>query len=220
MTIEANVGHLNTWWTQKLVQNYGVQWKHIAAAQLLTKDHFPLIDLGAGTGVFLKIIEERFPEAKLEGIEISEAAIRNKVCESVIAKGDISQGAPPDWASTVSLIDVIEHIPDPEPLLRHVAKFADYILITCPNFNFVNARWDVLMGRIPFQNGVGRGGHVYWCQLDTLMAGFAKTGLSVIGSNHLYPRNKNKLFRKIFSVWPSMFAHEFVFLLKKSSGWS
>jgi len=132
--------------------------------------------------------------------------------------GDIAQWSPTERVSTMSLIDVIEHLPDPEPLLRHLAEFAEYVLIACPNFNFVKARWDVLMGRIPFQNRVGRGGHIYWCQIDVLMACFEKYGFNVVGFNHLYPRNGNKPLRRILDKWPSMFAHEFVFLLKNSFG--
>lgn len=214
MTANIDNEYLNTWWNKKLGQNYGVQWKHIAAATLLTNEHFPLVDLGAGSGIFLKLIEVRFPGEKLEGVELSETAIRNKVCMSPIAKGNVLQWLPTDRVVTISLIDVIEHIPDPEPLLSQVAKYADHILIACPNFNFVKARWDVLMGRVPFQNRVGRGGHTYWCQINALTACFEKNGLCVVGFNHLYPRNGNRLLRWVLNWWPSMFAHEFIFLLK------
>ncbi len=214
MTTESNAGDLDAWWSQKLDQKYGVQWKHVAAAQLLSPDHFPMVDLGAGAGVFLKLIEERFPGMELSGVEVSETAIKNKVCASTIAWGDLSSWKPEATVKTVSLIDVVEHIADPEPLLKTISGFSDYLVLACPNFNYLKARWDVLRGGVPFQNRVGRGGHVYWCQYESLIHLFQKTGFVVIGENHIYPRNNNSFLRRLMGWWPSLFAHEFVFMLK------
>ena len=214
MTTETNAQYLDTWWTNRLNTNYGVQWKHIAAAHLLNGDCFPLVDLGAGAGVFLKLLEERFPSAQLQGVELSKTAIANKYCNSGIVQGDITSWMPMERVSTVSLIDVLEHIPDPEPLLQHVAKYADHILIACPNFNFLKARWDVLAGNIPFQNKVGRGGHVYWVQQDMLQKTFDKCGLKVREINHLFPKNNIRFIRKILSFKSSLMAHEFCYLLE------
>lgn len=217
MNSQTNKNYLNAWWVQKLGQNYGVQWKHIAAAQLLNSDHFPLVDLGAGAGVFLKLLEERFHNVRLSGVEISDAAIENKTCSSGIEKGNIEYWQPVNNISCISLIDVIEHIPDPAPLIKKVAAHCDYLLVACPNFNFIKARWDVLLGRVPFQNRVGRGGHVYWCQFGTLMAFFEKSCFSIVATNHLYPKNNNIFLRKVFEMWPSLLAHEFIYLLKKNN---
>lgn len=214
MTTESNAGYLDAWWSQKLDQKYGVQWKHIAAAQLLSSNHFPMVDLGAGAGVFLKLIEERFPGVAASGVEISETAIKNKMCSSPIVQGDLASWKAVGRVSTVSLIDVVEHIADPEPLLKSVASFSDYLVLACPNFNYLKARWDVLRGNVPFQNRVGRGGHVYWCQYDSLIRLFEMTGFSVIGENHIYPKNGNSILRRIFGWWPSLFAHEFVFIVR------
>lgn len=214
MTTESNAGYLDTWWKQKLDQKYGVQWKHIAAAKLLSQSHFPMVDLGAGAGVFLKLIEDRFPGVELSGVEISETAINNKVCASTIAWGDLLSWKPETTVRTVSLIDVIEHIADPEPLLKAISGFSDYLVIACPNFNYLTARWDVLRGAVPFQNRVGRGGHVYWCQYDALIRLFCKTGFNVVGENHIYPKNGNSFLRRLLGWWPSLFAHEFVFVVR------
>ena len=214
MTTESNAGYLDAWWSQKLDQKYGVQWKHIAAAQLLSSDRFPMVDLGAGVGVFLKLIEERFPGVEMSGVEISETAIKNKVCFSPIAQSDLATWKPVGRVATVSLIDVVEHIADPEPLLETIAHFSDYLILACPNFNYLEARWEVLQGKIPFQNRVGRGGHVYWCQYGSLIQLFEKAGFSVIGENHIYPKNGNSFLRRIFGWWPTLFAHEFVFMLQ------
>lgn len=214
MATEIAAEFLNTWWDRKLAQKYSVQWKHVAAAQLLTEKHFPLVDLGAGSGVFLKFIEDRFPHMKIEGVEMSATAISNKVCSCFISRGNISNWVPAERVITVSLIDVIEHIPDPFQLMENIANHSDYVIISCPNFNFYQARWDVLLGRIPFQNRIGRGGHIYWCQFDSLVSLFRKAGMDVVRVNHLYPKNGNKWLKWMFSLSPTVFAHEFVFELR------
>mgnify|MGYP000096521156 CR=1 FL=1 len=216
MQTEINNDYLDDWWTKKIGQNYDVQPKHVSALQLLAPNHFPLYDLGAGAGVFLKFLEENFPDSNTRGVEISETAISNKKCGSPIEMGDIVKWQPTNDVKTASLIDVIEHIPDPVPLLQNIAIHTEYLLITCPNFNFIQARWDVLTGKIPFQNSVRRGGHVYWCQLESLISVFNQAGLSIVATNHLYPRNGNKVLRYLFSKLPKVFAHEFVFLLKNN----
>jgi hypothetical protein len=217
MTAELDTAYLDQWWAEKFKQNYGVQRKHLAAVALLESKCFPLVDLGAGAGIFLRLLEERFPGAKIEGREISETAIANKVCQADISRADIMRWVPPRRVAAVSLIDVVEHIADPEPLLRHVAGYADYVVLTCPNFNFVQARIDVMLGRIPFSNRIGRGGHVYWCQLETLRTFFRRVGLVVKAENHLFPRPQSRALARVFSRWPALFAHEFAFLLASES---
>lgn len=210
---ESPAAPFDTWWQSKLHHEYGVQWKHVAAARLLGQEHFPLVDLGAGNGVFLKVVEESFPGRSVHGVELSDVAIASKACASRIEQGDVMSWEPSSRVRTISLLDVIEHIPDPLPVLSRLARMSDYLLLACPNFNFLKARLDVLTGRIPFQNGVGRGGHVYWCQLDSLVKCFATAGLDVVATNHLYPKNEVPALRKVMGAWPAVFAHEFVFLL-------
>lgn len=214
MSGNINEQFLDTWWTQKLGINYGVQWKHIASAQLLSGTNFPLVDLGAGVGVFLKLLEEKWPSTSLVGVEVSETAITGKYCSCQIIKGDITNWTPQHPVSTVSLIDVIEHFPDPKSLIQHVSLYADFILIACPNFNFIKARWDVMMGNIPFQNKAARGGHLFWCQQDLVENMFKECGLIINSTNHLYPKNNNRMLRNIFSLNSRMLAHEFCYLLE------
>lgn len=215
MNSQTNTDYLNAWWKQKLGKNYGVQLKHIAAAQLLTSKHFPLADLGAGSGVFLKLLEERFHDAELSGVEISDTAVENKICSSRIEKGNLEFWQPGGNISCISLVDVIEHMPDPELILDNFAKHCEYLLLTCPNFNFIKARWDVLIGRIPFQNRINRGGHIYWCQYELIKKALKRSGFTVIGENHLYPKNHHGLLRRILNLRPAIFAHEFVFIAKQ-----
>lgn len=217
MSANTSTEYLDTWWLQKIGSNYGVQWKHIAAAELLQTEHFPIVDLGSGTGVFLKLVEDKFPGFSITGLETSAAAIENKICSSLMEQGNIEHWIPKTQVKTVSLIDVIEHIPNPEPLLINIANNCENLLLACPNFNFIKSRWDMLLGRVPFQNRVGRGGHVYWCQYHQLLELLDKVGFRVVRENHLYPRNNNKFLRAMFNIWPSLLSIEFVLILKNTN---
>jgi|GEM_PF-5827333 len=215
MKHQQQTDYLDHWWEGKLTQNYTTQPKHLGAGELLEKEHFPLVDLGCGPGVFLKHLEECFPGENLFGLEISNTAIENKICASPVERGEVQSWAPTTKVTTISLIDVIEHIPDPGPLLTRLSTIADYFLLACPNFHYFQARIDVALGRIPFQNRVARGGHVYWCEYNSLIELCRGCGLEVIKSNHLYPKHQWKWLRRILGCKPSLFAHEFVFLLKR-----
>jgi len=211
---KSDLQYVNSWWLKKLQADYEVEQKHIAAGQLLTEASLPLVDLGAGTGVFMRLLEEKFPTGNITGVELSDLAISNKICQSPIIQQNINTWRSDSTVKTVSLIDVIEHIPDPEPLIQQLCQQTEHILIACPNFNFIKARVDILLGKIPFQNRTRRGGHVYWCQLKSLRALFDRTGLVIKQENHLYPKNYMPWIRTLLNLAPATFAHEFVFLLQ------
>lgn len=205
--------YAEAWWNNKLPHGVGIQAKHRAVAELVEESSFPLVDLGAGNGCFLRLLEERYPGADISGIEFSQGAAASKVCKAPIVHADISTWSPSGGGpNTLTLIDVIEHQPDPMPLLRHLHGAAPRLIIACPNFSYLTARVDVFRGRIPFQNRPARGGHVYWCQYRALHALFLQAGYRVVRENHLYP--KHKWTRKFLSAMPALFAHEFIFLLQ------
>jgi hypothetical protein len=202
------------WWQSKLAHSYGLQRKHTAALALIQTDDFPLVDLGAGNGIFLKALEDRYPEKPVYGVELSEVAVSQKLCKTKIEQGSILEWYPRQKSiKTVTLIDVIEHLLNPEQLLSQVTGYASQVLIACPNFNFYQARIDVMLGKIPFQNKPSRGGHVYWCQYNSLLKLFSDCKLKIAQENHIYPKNNYHLARIIGNLRPSLFACEFVFLL-------
>ena len=206
-------------WRDRL-QRYGTpQRKHRIALALLqgAAPAFPLVDVGAGPGTFLKLVEEAFPAAAACGIDASGFAAQQRFCASDIIEGSAETWRPPAKVATVACIDVIEHVPSPEPFLAHIASYADRIILICPNFNFYQQRIDVLLGRIPFQNKPQRGGHVYWCQYASLRKLFASCRLSVEAELHEYPKHDWRLARAIGGLRPALFASAFGFRLRTGS---
>lgn len=207
---------LNDWWRLKKLDKIDVPLKHSHVLSMLDASSFPLVDLGCGTGKFLQCVEACWPDSELLGVEGSEYAVSNKLCQSSIICSDIRQWSPSRLVRSAVLIDVIEHITSPESLLEHVGGFADNIIVACPNFNHFSARISVLVGRVPFQNRPQRGGHIYWCNYNSLLNLFAVLRFSVVSERHIYTKQNWKIARKIGSFAPSLFAHEFVFHLRRS----
>ena len=86
-----------------------------------------LLDVGCGTGAFLRFAGRHWPEARLEGIELDEervALARNTNPEARIHHGDalelgVQVGGPFDL---ITLWDVFEHVSAPTRLLNGLAR--------------------------------------------------------------------------------------------------
>ena len=95
-----------------------------------------ILNVGAGNGAFLSMIERDHRHTTCTGIERSTAAIAHAVCQSKIAPGDITS-LPFDEHSfdLVCALEVIEHIPyqDYEQALSELSRVTKrYILLSVP----------------------------------------------------------------------------------------
>jgi hypothetical protein len=162
-------------------------------------------------------IEKKFPEKKIFGVEGASVAIKKKVCKSNIIEFDIEKWEDFNGIKTVILTDIIEHLHNPYDLLKKISENVENIIIVCPNFNFINLRLQMLFGKIPFQNKISRGGHVFWCQYEELKKKFNVLGLKIKKENHLYPKESIKFLNAVFNKRPSFFSYAFVFLLNKKN---
>jgi hypothetical protein len=95
-----------------------------------------LLDVGAGNGAFLSVVERWRPEVSLLGYERSQAAIERKVCTAPVQQGSADQLPFGDRAwEAVSALEVIEHLPYRvyEQVLAEFERVAErYILISVP----------------------------------------------------------------------------------------
>jgi 2-polyprenyl-3-methyl-5-hydroxy-6-metoxy-1,4-benzoquinol methylase len=210
----ADQEFLNNWWKIKGSNNKSPALKHFHVMSLISKHSFPLCDIGAGLGLFMRLLEGNWSDKKIFGVDGSNYAVLNKQCTSEIYFSDIRSWAPSEHVETVTMIDVLEHLPEPKKVLEHVKSYTNHLIIACPNFNFIKGRLEMLLGDIPFQNRIGRGGHVYWCNYYELRKMFSELSLEIVEECHMYPRRKNKLLGYFFSKFPAVFAHEFIFKLR------
>jgi 2-polyprenyl-3-methyl-5-hydroxy-6-metoxy-1,4-benzoquinol methylase len=98
-----------------------------------------LLDVGCGFGYFIKKISF-FPDWEAFGYEISETAVnyaRNNLGLKNIFSGRVeNSGFPEKYFDIITLWDVVEHIPNPKPLLvylRTILKEDGILFIHTPN---------------------------------------------------------------------------------------
>jgi SAM-dependent methyltransferase len=90
-----------------------------------------VLDLGAGTGDLAHSIRQSFPNAEILGLDVSAAGLevaRQKVPDAVFLERDLleSETAPPEfrgWATHAVCSEVLEHVDDPEHLLRNAIPY-------------------------------------------------------------------------------------------------
>lgn len=193
-----------------------LEFRHHAALSLIPEG--TILDLGCGDGLTLELLRAAGREAR--GADVSEEAIRKCHEKGLLAdRCDLSEPLPYADGSftTVVLLDVLEHVYDPEMLLKEAARVAQgYVVISVPNFSSLPARIQVLLGRVP-ENNLPQKGHVYWFNYAVLRCLAKRTGLSVETNrmNTFFPaRLLGTLPCKLL---PNMFALSYVARLSKKA---
>ena len=109
----------------------------------------PILDIGCGTGIILKILE-RFGPAY--GVELSWEAIRflRRRDLNLIARSDANQCLPfkNDTFSTIICLDVLEHLENDFKLLKEmfrVCKPGGHVVVTVPAFEILWSPHDVAL---------------------------------------------------------------------------
>ncbi|HEX7050670.1 MAG TPA: class I SAM-dependent methyltransferase [Longimicrobiales bacterium] len=117
-----------------------------------------VVDVGCGTGMFLKYALERDPSLTVFGIDLSGEAVEITRSKGIpAARMDLLAGERPDERfDVVTAFEVIEHIGDAEAFLAalgSICKPDGLILISIPNTGFVLHRIRLaVLGRFPVTN--------------------------------------------------------------------
>lgn len=90
-----------------------------------------IIDIGSGTGDLALDLRRALPDAELVGVELSQAGVelaRAKVQDAVFLRRDLltdtsSAGKHTAWATHAVCSEVLEHVDEPERLLRNASRF-------------------------------------------------------------------------------------------------
>ncbi len=199
-------------WSQR---DQKIAWRHEAALELV-KDE-PVLDVGGGDGLFLTLARERKGFTRLTLLDISPVAVekaRQKGLEVRVA--DIAKPFPfPDNSfGTACALDVLEHLYDPLPVLKEMARVACQTVVVVPNFHYWKGRAYMLIGKVPFQCKPRRG-HVHWFNYAILRDLVTEAGLQIDtvvfgGFGRLRP-----IGEWIARWYPNLFAHSFAVRLEK-----
>ncbi len=191
--------------------------RHRVAASMI--DSAKVLDIGCGDGLFLKILKNKGIAAC--GLDISTISVDKCIAAGLEASvSDFSANKLPyndkEFAFAV-MLDILEHLYNPDELLQEAARVADNIIISVPNFNSLAARIQVLLGLVP-ENNMPRQGHIYWFNYKNLKQMINKHNLEIqeIKCNYIW---ENKfLFAPLMKLlgrnFPSLFALSFIVKLK------
>jgi 2-polyprenyl-3-methyl-5-hydroxy-6-metoxy-1,4-benzoquinol methylase len=166
----------------ELIKNH-----YVLFLDLLAKYFIPgksLLDIGCGAGFFLKAAESM--GWRVSGTEISEAAFdyARRVTNIQAYLGRLEDISLPSQSyDIVTMLDILEHLPDPSRTLQEVhgiLKKRGILIISTPDFQslsrlFLGKGWAVLS---PVE-------HLYYFTQKTLLRALQQTGYRVIGVRNL-----------------------------------
>jgi 2-polyprenyl-3-methyl-5-hydroxy-6-metoxy-1,4-benzoquinol methylase len=201
------------------------------AKELLSKSGLPSVnesalDVGCGVGEFMIFLKAMGFE--VEGIDGNEAQI--KVVRSLGLSGKLAdlEGPLPysdQSFSLVTCLEVLEHIANAEDLLSEIHRVlrpAGCLLLSTPNFSFLNNRFHYLLGAAPCNEGV----HLRFLVKERLEALLTRSAFKIIGRNSygvvpflstLTTRllGGGDVLRRIPRSLESFLAYDFVYLAQK-----
>ncbi len=132
--------------------------KMIEIVKNLTKAPKNVLDVGCGTGYFAHLTKKTYPNAKVYGVDISNAALsigKKKYKDIIFVKAD-AEVKLPFKDNTFDLVisgEHIEHVRDIDQNLleiNRVMRTGGTLIITTPNLVSAFNRLLVLMGKWPF----------------------------------------------------------------------
>lgn len=147
-----------------------------------------ILDVGCGDGILMYFIRNN--SKKVYGIDNSGKELQNARKRGMIVKKvDLDREKIPFIASSFDCmvcLDVIEHVKDPEKLLREinrVSKVGGKLILATPNVRFTNHLFDlVIMGRFPKTStdpSLYDGGHLHFFTYGDIIELLKKTGFRI-----------------------------------------
>lgn len=179
------------------------------------QDAKSLLDVGCGTGEFLRIMHEHHPKIALQGIDIAPKAVavtrskgfRAQACNLEIARL-------PARADVVTCFCVLEHVQNAEQFFNRALQLAKRRVIICiPNPAFLLYRIRYLTGSFPVMSCIYHiKEHIrFWTPKDfrywikTLFPQWQIVAVKACATDPLWAR-----------TWPTMMANNLYYVLEKA----
>jgi 2-polyprenyl-3-methyl-5-hydroxy-6-metoxy-1,4-benzoquinol methylase len=209
---------------------------HHLARRMVGRDR-DVLDIGCGEGFFAA--ELRADGNRVVGVDAIPSAQRNEALEQFItadlnaAPGDILRGLGARRFDRVLLLDVLEHLVDPEHLLsevRGMLKSNGRIVVSVPNVANISVRLALLFGQFNYtERGILDRTHLHFYTRKTARAMLEKAGWEIVeAKNTVMPlelilglQAENPLMRMITettalftALLPGLFGYQIMFLAK------
>lgn len=186
----------------------------VVAARLIP-DGARVLDLGSGSGQFLRYLREQRPGCTIRGSDSSA-----KAREMIEASGfealdiDVSCDELPTDVDIITMFEVLEHIPEAEAAIqRLVAAAGDKVILSVPNVGFIGSRVRLaIFGRFPVTNCVY---HIkehlrHWTPKD-FRDWTGQLGIRIVHQEGQYGPPG------IWKVWPSLWAQGMVYAVEPTA---
>ena len=185
------------------------------------------LDVGCGVGEFMEILEQDgFEVTGVDGNADQIETVKNNGLEGRVV--DLEKQLPFERESfdLVTSLEVIEHIACAESLLKEinrVLKSGGHLLITTPNFAYLNHRLQYLFGAAPWNEGI----HLRYFTKSRLLSCLNQTGFEVIAQKSYGPMPLvSTLMLRLLKCQPplwcvnghleSILANDLIYLVKKT----
>lgn len=225
-------------WNQRLIQTGSVRgsdplrpWYQYAQ-ELLSRKVFSAdgeltaLDVGCGVGEFMLMLKKRgFAVEGIDGSQEQMDIIYSMGFEGKVA--DLEGGLPYSTESfwLVTCLELIEHIARAEDLIKEIHRVlrpGGYLLLSTPNFSFLNNRLHYLFGAPPCNEGV----HLRFFMKRGLESLLNRTAFRIVERNSygvipLLSTVTMRLFRegpvlwRVPAVLESLLAYDFIYLVEK-----
>jgi 2-polyprenyl-3-methyl-5-hydroxy-6-metoxy-1,4-benzoquinol methylase len=155
-----------------------------------------LLDMGSGLGFFVKAMSA-YPDWDAYGCEISSAAVRHarehlglqKVICSPLQDADLPRAS----FDIITMWDVLDHIPHPDPLLSHchaLLKSDGILFVRTPNVatQFLRARLlKAVLGNQPHRKYLQASDHAHHYSARSIRTLLERNGFASVTFTHLHP---------------------------------
>lgn len=195
-----------------------LQERHKIALKLIDKG--PVLDLGCGDGLLLKKLKEK--KIECEGLDLSNEAVSKAKKRGAKARQfDFTTEKLPYTSNkfeNILLLDVLEHLFQPENILKEASRVGKNIILTVPNFAYAQSRLESLLGKIP-QVLSRKKGHAYYFNEKELIRIINLCNLKIERIEYYFPLSNIPLIgylsKNIGKLRPSFFSTLFAAKLSK-----
>lgn len=158
---------------------------HMQALSFIN-DGEKVLDIGCATGYFAERLKEK--NCQVFGVEIDRKAakIAEKHCEKVFVGNVLkinSLSIPKRSFDTVLMLDILEHLKNPEKALsiaKSYAKRRGKLIISTPNITHISIRLNLLFGRFDYQDmGIMDKSHLRFFTKKSLIRIVKNAGLKI-----------------------------------------
>lgn len=193
-------------------------FRHFAALEMIKSGR--LIDLGCGDGLFLEMARRNGLEVM--GLDISDEAVNKCRAKGIEARQSDLESEILPFADNefdyCTILDNLEHLFNPDKLLKEASRVAKRVIISVPNFNSLPARLQMLLGTVPENNRPNKG-HVYWFNYYILNKMIEDNGLNITEFNYNTVWEKRFVIGRIMKFLsnriPNLFALSLIVKVEK-----